>query len=63
MFLVSADKGLGKPQDIIYQFPCQQESLSELNMNSIVEQGRALEPQEWGETSSKTQVRGKASKM
>lgn len=63
MSLVSADKGLGKTQDVIYCFPCQQESLSELNIISPVEQGRALGRQEWGETSHKTQVGGKASKM
>lgn len=63
MSLVSADKALGRTQDVIYRFPCQQESLSELNIISPVEQGRALGRQEWGETSHKTQVGGKASKM
>ena len=52
-----------KLQDIIYRFPCQQDPLSELNTISTVEEGRALHGQEWGETSGKTQVGGKVSKM
>ncbi|XP_058564896.1 zinc finger protein 626-like [Neofelis nebulosa] len=44
-----------KLQDIIYRFPCQQDPLSELNIISTVEEGRALHGQEWGETSGKTQ--------
>lgn len=52
-----------KLQVIVYWCPCQQDPLSELNIVSIVEEGRALHGQEWGETSDKTQVGGKASKM